>query len=85
MDDIFMIWAGTKQELLVFLENLNSNHKAIKFEHNIWHRNIWFLNTLTYKDNNNTLQTTLYRKPTGQQSYLHALSNYPKSLKKNIV
>ena len=35
MDDIFMIWTGTKQELLVFLENLNSNHKAIKFEHNI--------------------------------------------------
>ena len=30
-----MIWTGTKQELLIFLENLNSKHKTIKFELNI--------------------------------------------------
>ena len=40
MDELFMIWAGTKQEQLVFSENLNSNHKTIKFEHNTSHRNI---------------------------------------------
>ena len=34
IDDIFMIWTGTKQELLIFLENLNRKHKTIKFEHN---------------------------------------------------
>ena len=32
---IFMIWTGTKQELLIFLEKLNSKHKAIKFKHKI--------------------------------------------------
>ena len=37
IDDIFMIWAGTKQELLVFLQNLNSKHKRIKLKHNISH------------------------------------------------
>ena len=57
-----MIWTGTEQELLIFLENLNSKHKTIKFEHNISH--ISFLDTLLYKHKNNTLQTTLYRKPT---------------------
>ena len=31
IDDIFMIWTGTKQELLIFLENLNRKHKTIKF------------------------------------------------------
>ena len=35
IDDIFMIWTGTKQELLIFLEKLNSKHKAIKFKHKI--------------------------------------------------
>ena len=84
IDDIFMIWTGTKQELLIFLENLNSKHKTIKFEHNISHSKISFLDTLIHKDKNNTLQTTLYQKPTDQQSYLHAHSDYPKSLKRSI-
>ena len=84
IDDIFMIWTGTKQELLIFLEKLNSKHKTIKFEREISHSNISFLDTLIHKDKNNTLQTTLYRKPTDQQSYLHAHSDHPKSLKISI-
>ena len=84
IDDIFMIQTGTKQELLIFLENLNSKHKAIKFEHNISYNNTSFLDTLIYKDKNNTLQTTLHRKSTDQQSYLHAHSDHPKSLKRSI-
>ena len=77
-----MIWTGTEQELLIFLENLNSKHKTIKLEHNISH--ISFLDTLLYKHKNNTLQTTLYRKPTELQSYLHSHSDHPKSLKRSI-
>ena len=79
-----MIWTGTKQELLIFLEKLNSKYKTIKFEHNILNSNISFLDMLIYKDKNNTLQTTLYRKPTDQQSYIHAHSDHPKSLKRSI-
>ena len=78
IDDIFMIWTGTKQELLIFLEKLNSKH-------NISNSNKSFLDTLIYKEKNNTLQTTLYRKPTDQQSYLHAHSDHPKSLKRSIL
>ena len=37
INDIFTIWEVSKQELRVFLENLNSKHKKIKFEHNISH------------------------------------------------
>ena len=66
-----MIWIGTKQELIVFLENLNSKHRKIKFEHNISHSNISFFDTFTYKSKSSTLQ----------QSYLHAHSDYLKSLK----
>ena len=85
IDDIFMIWTRTKQELLIFLEKLNNKHKTIKFEHNISNSNISVLDTLIYKDKNNTLQTTLYRKPTDQQFYLHAHSDHPKSLKRSIL
>ena len=81
---IFMIWTGIKQELLIFLENLNSKHNAIKFQHNISHRKISFLDTLVYKDKNNTLQVTLYQKPIDLQSYLNASSDHPKSLKRSI-
>ena len=84
IDDIFMIWTGTKQELLIFFENLNSKHETIKFEHNISHSKISFLDTSRYIDKNNTLQTTLYREPTDQQSYLHAHSDHPKSVKRSI-
>ena len=42
------------------------------------------MDTLIYIDKNNTLQTTLHRKPTDQQSYLHANSDHPKSLKRSI-
>ena len=70
-----MIWTGTKQELLIFSEKLNSKHKTFKFEHNISNSNISFLDTLIYNYKNYTLQTTLYRKPTDQQCYLHAHSD----------
>lgn len=55
---------GAKQELLLFLENLNNKYKTIKFEHNISPSNISFLNILRYKDQDNTFQTTIYHKLT---------------------
>ena len=42
------------------------------------------MDKLIYKDKSNTLQVTLYRKATDQQSYLHAHSDLPKSLKISI-
>ena len=42
------------------------------------------LDTLVYKDQNNRLQTTLYKKPTDRENYIHAKSVHPISLKKSI-
>ena len=84
INDIFMIWTGTKQELLIFLEMLNSKQKTIKFKHKTSHSNTSFLDTLIYKNKKSTLQTTVYQKPTDQQSYFHAHSDHPKSLKISI-
>ena len=37
---------------------------------------------MLYKDKENNIQTTLYRKPTDkQQSYLHVESGHPSALK----
>ena len=43
-----------------------------------------FLDAMLYKDENNNIQTTLYRKPTYQQVFLHAKSEHPRSLKNSI-
>ena len=42
------------------------------------------MDALIYKDKNSTLQTTLYQKPTVQQSYLHEHLDHPRSIKRNI-
>ena len=39
---------------------------------------------MLYKDENNNIQTTLYRKPTGEQAFLHAKSEHLRSLKNSI-
>ena len=44
-----------------------------------------FLNTLIYKDKNNNIQTTLYKKPTDCQNYIHSKSTHPFSLKNSIA
>ena len=63
--DIFMIWKGTKIELMAFIKELNEKHKTIKFQ--ISPRKIAFLGAMLYKDENNNIQTTSYQKPTDQQ------------------
>ena len=32
IDDLFMIWVGTEEELLEFINELNQKHKTIKFD-----------------------------------------------------
>ena len=77
-----MIWTGTKQQLLVFLEKVNNKHKTNNSEHNISHRNISILDKLIYRGKKNTLQANIYPKPTDQQSHLHAYSGHPNSFTK---
>ena len=56
IDDIFFIWTGNKEDLLVFLKNLNTKHVSIKFDFKISYSKIEFLDTEIYISNN-TLQT----------------------------
>ena len=84
IDDIFMIWTNSEKDLVEFLNELNTKHTSIKFEFKYSRQQIEFLDTLVYIDNNK-LQTTLYKKPTDRQNYLHSKSEHPYSLKKSIA
>ena len=84
IDDMFMIWKGTKAELMTIMKELNEKHKTIKFDFKVSLRKIAFLDAMLHKDENSNIQTTLYRKPTDQQAFLHAISEHPRSLKSSI-
>ena len=64
IDDLFMIWTGSKQELLELMNDLNKKHPLIKLEFKYSQTTIELLDVLFDKDQNNMLQTTTYRKQT---------------------
>ena len=65
-----------------FKSDLNKKHLSIEFKYPQTHTEA--LDVLVYKDHNNMLQTTIYRKQADQQNYLHAQSDHPKLLKDSI-
>ena len=73
IDNIFMIWTGTKLQFEQFITHLNQQHPSIKFTYKISNEAAEFLDTTVYIDKNNQLQTKLYRKSTDRQNYLHII------------
>ena len=84
IEDFFMTWIKSESELRHFLNEINQKHQSVKFDFKFSKESIEFLDTLVYIDSKNRLQTTLYKKPTDCQNYLHAKSAHPFSLKKSI-
>ena len=77
-----MIWIKSESELRQFMNEINKKHQSVKFDFKFSKESIEFLDTLVYIDSNSRLQTTLYKKSTDCQNYLHAKSAHPFSLKK---
>ena len=84
IDDIFMIWPHSLEELYSFLSALNDFHPAIKFTSNISQTEVNFLDVTVYKDRHGNIETGLYTKPTDAHLYLHYSSYHPKHQKKSI-
>ena len=84
IDDIFMIWNGTKEELDKFILTLNHQHNTIKFDIKTSTKEIEFLDTKVFIDERNQLKTKLYTKDTDTHNYLHRTSAHPERLKKAI-
>ena len=80
IDDIFMVWTKSEKQLTDFMSELNQKHPSIKFDC----KQIEFLDTLVYIDQQNKLQTTLFRKSSDRQNFVNAKSEHPYSLKKSI-
>ena len=83
IDDLFLIWTGTKEQFKDFITNLNNQHSSIKFSFEISDISIDFLDTTVYIKNRR-LHTTIFTKPTDKQNYLHYNSEHPLPLKNNI-
>ena len=58
VDDIFMIWKGTKVELMSFIKEQNGKHKNYQIFFQISPRKIEFLDAMLCKDENSNIQTT---------------------------
>ena len=85
IDDIFLLWNGTLEQLNEFLNKLNTLHPTIKFDAKYSYTTIDFLDTNIYKANDGKLCTTLHTKPTDRQSYLHRKSYHPAAAKRSIA
>ena len=83
IDDIFLIWTGTKDQFKEFISNLNNQHPSIKFTYKISNTSIDFLDTTVYIKNRR-IHTSIFKKPTDTQNYLHYKSEHPGTLKNSI-
>ena len=84
IDDIFMVWTKSEKQLKDFMSELNQKHPYIKFDYKFDCKQIEFLDTLVYIDQQNKLQTTVFRKSSDCQNFLNAKSEHSYSLKKSI-
>ena len=81
IDDIFILWTGTKQQFENVMSELKEKHISIKFDYEMSTREVPLLDTIVYIDNRNHLQTRLHRKPTDRRNYLHRAFEHPLQLK----
>ena len=83
IDDIFLLWTGTKSDLEQFSQFLNAFHPTIKFTVSSSPTSIPFLDILI-KLENGYLSTDLFTKDTDAHAYLHYKSCHPRHCVNNI-
>ena len=83
IDDIFMIWTHSVDDLHAFTSYLNSIHPTIKFTSNYSLTSIPFLDVNVFVDNGN-ITTDLYTKATDKHQYLLHSSCHPQHTKRAI-
>lgn len=89
IDDIFVIWTGSKEEFKKLMEEANSLHETIKFTYEVSESETVFLDTIVYKgrrfESTGILDLRTHIKVTNKQLYVHANSYHPLSVKKAIA
>ena len=77
------IWTYGSEELENFVNHLNTRHNPIKFTCESSENSIDFFDITLKKSPDNSLETTLYCKPTNTHNYLYS-SEHPRHLLKGI-
>lgn len=86
IDDIFLLWSGSEQDLLKFISHLNKFHPFLKFKasYNLETKSVEFLDTLISITEEGFIKTSLYVKPGKKCTYLLPSSCHPKHICENI-
>ncbi|XP_069465004.1 uncharacterized protein [Ambystoma mexicanum] len=84
IDDVFMLWGGTEIELNSFITWVNDQDECINFTMTFNQEKIPFLDLEIFKDAENKLGTTLFRKATDKNTLLLFDSFHPQSLRQNL-
>lgn len=77
---MLLVWTGTRDKLLSFVQLLDVNDFNLKFMFQFDKDQIPFLDLVIVKQLDGTLSTNLYRKPTAGNTLLYATSAHPKLL-----
>ena len=84
IDDIFMIWTHTENDLHNFISYLNNLHPTIKFTSSHSSTSISFLDVQVSLNQFGVVETDLYTKPTDKHQYLLHSSCHPFHTKRAI-
>lgn len=82
IDDVFLIWTGSREELSCFFDGLKSNSYNLSFTMEANQSTLTFLDITIFVNPDRTIGTTLFRKPSAGNSLLHATSSHPHSIKR---
>ena len=86
IDDMFVIWDGSRENLLEFLSAINTKDERIKITFEISDSKISFLDLLLFKDSaHNTLRYSTFQKPLNKYLYILYKSFHPASNKKAFI
>lgn len=89
IDDIFLIWTHSEEELKQFLSNFNDFNPALHYTHDYSFSNVNFLDVTIFKSFlfpfTNLLDRKTFQKDQNLYQYLHYSFNHEKSRYKAII
>ena len=83
LDDGFLIWIGTQEELTSFITQTNNIDRNIQIIAN-YGKQVTYLDIELTLTTNIIILTRTHRKPTAAQTYLDYKSSHPKHIKNNL-
>ena len=89
IDDIFLIWQHSYEDLVQFFSSLNQFHPSIHYTWNSSATSIDYLDVTVFKgatfEITNILDTATFQKSQNLYQYLHYSSNHPPSVFKGLI